>query len=90
MHGKRHSVGDRHLGGCDSCFARIALTSLRDSVLQATDRVSPYIGCLTAALSKQIPLQRVSDPTEVARVVALLLSDEASYVTGADLVVEAA
>jgi len=43
---------------------------------------------LVAALSKQIPLQRVSDPAEVARAVAFLLSDEASYITGTDLVVD--
>lgn len=43
---------------------------------------------LIGALSKQIPLGRVCDPSEVARAVAYLLSDDASYVTGADLVVD--
>ena len=43
---------------------------------------------LVGALSKQIPLGRVSDPSEVARAVAYLLSDDASYVTGSDLVVD--
>ena len=35
-----------------------------------------------------IPLQRPADPAEVARVVAFLLSDESSYITGASLRVD--
>jgi NAD(P)-dependent dehydrogenase (short-subunit alcohol dehydrogenase family) len=35
-----------------------------------------------------VPLARLGDPTEVARVVAFLASDEASYVTGAALPID--
>jgi 3alpha(or 20beta)-hydroxysteroid dehydrogenase len=39
-------------------------------------------------LSSEIPLGRISDPAEVAKVVAFLLSEDAGYVTGADVVVD--
>lgn len=40
------------------------------------------------AMLKQIPLGRIADPVEVSHVVAFLLSDEASYVTGAEFIVD--
>jgi 3alpha(or 20beta)-hydroxysteroid dehydrogenase len=43
---------------------------------------------LVEALSAQIPLGRVSDPAEVAQAVAFLLSDDAGYITGSDIVVD--
>ena len=40
---------------------------------------------LVDALAAQVPLGRVADPDEIARAVAFLASDEASFVAGAEL-----
>ena len=41
-----------------------------------------------AAVEAQIPLARVGTPDEIARAIAWLASDQASYVTGATLLVD--
>ena len=41
-----------------------------------------------AALEKQIPMARMGEVDEVARAVAWLASDQASYITGATLLVD--
>ena len=41
-----------------------------------------------AAAEPSVPLGRAADPKEIASVVAFLLSDEASYITGQTLVVD--
>ena len=51
--------------------------------LRGTDREGAY--ALTHA---NVPLRRPAEPQEVAAVVSFLLSDEASYVTGAELPVD--
>jgi len=40
------------------------------------------------ALAKQIPLRHIGHPAEVARAALWLVSDESSYVTGTDLIVD--
>jgi 3alpha(or 20beta)-hydroxysteroid dehydrogenase len=37
---------------------------------------------------KHVPLQRIGEPIEVARATLFLVSDDASYITGADLIVD--
>src|SRR5919202_2204433 len=41
-----------------------------------------------AALKKEIPLGRVGQPEEVAKLVAYLASDDASYITGTTIVID--
>ena len=51
--------------------------------LRGTDREGAY-----ALAHEHVPLRRPADPGEVAGVVSFLLSDDASYVTGAELTVD--
>ncbi|MOA38350.1 3-oxoacyl-[acyl-carrier-protein] reductase FabG [compost metagenome] len=41
-----------------------------------------------AARDKQVPMGRMGTPWEVAKAVAFLASDDASYITGTELVVD--
>jgi NAD(P)-dependent dehydrogenase (short-subunit alcohol dehydrogenase family) len=41
-----------------------------------------------AYLDARVPLRRLGEAEEVARVICFLLSDDASYVTGADVPVD--
>jgi 3alpha(or 20beta)-hydroxysteroid dehydrogenase len=43
---------------------------------------------MDALMAASVPLRRVADPTEVTRLVAFLASDESSYCTGAEFVVD--
>ncbi|MBA3741843.1 MAG: SDR family oxidoreductase [Sporichthya sp.] len=45
---------------------------------------------LHAIAAAKVPLARMADPAEIAKVIAFLLSDGASYMSGADVVVDGA
>ncbi len=61
----------------------IRVNAVRPGVTD-TDMVEPFrYGDRRAAVESTIPMQRFGSPAEVARVVVWLLSEEASYVTGA-------
>jgi NAD(P)-dependent dehydrogenase (short-subunit alcohol dehydrogenase family) len=58
-----------------------------------TPMSAPYLSSspeVRARFERQVPLGRLAQPEEIARVVRFLLSDEASYVTGAELIVDGA
>jgi NAD(P)-dependent dehydrogenase (short-subunit alcohol dehydrogenase family) len=46
------------------------------------------VGATPAQVAQQVPLRRMAAPSEVAAVAAFLVSDDASYVTGAALPVD--
>jgi NAD(P)-dependent dehydrogenase (short-subunit alcohol dehydrogenase family) len=45
-------------------------------------------GAQSAAILDKVPLARLAQPVEIARGVVFLLSDEASYITGSELVID--
>jgi 3-oxoacyl-[acyl-carrier protein] reductase len=53
-----------------------------------TDMTAGLAGDLRDGMLKQIPLGRFGGPADVARAVAFLCSDDASYITGQTLVVD--
>lgn len=45
-------------------------------------------GAQSAAILEKVPLRRLAEPVEIAQGAAFLLSDEASYITGSELVID--
>jgi 3-oxoacyl-[acyl-carrier protein] reductase len=50
-----------------------------------TDMLKPFPDKNIKNLLKNIPVGRLGEPDDVAKVVAFLISDDASYITGADI-----
>jgi NAD(P)-dependent dehydrogenase (short-subunit alcohol dehydrogenase family) len=45
-------------------------------------------GAQSAAILEKVPLRRLAEPVEIAQGAAFLLSDEAAYITGSELVID--
>ncbi len=55
----------------------------------ASERTGPVTQEILDALASTVPMQRLAEPEEIARVVVFLASDAASYMTGAMVSVDA-
>ena len=55
----------------------------------ASERAEPVTPELLSRIAQTVPMGRLADPAEVARVVLFLVSDAASYMTGATVTVDA-
>ena len=83
------------LGLTHSMAQRLAIDGIRINAVCPGAVDTPMLAPLLAMpqarkmMEDRIPLHRVADPMEIARVVRFLLSDDASYVHGASIVVDA-
>ena len=55
----------------------------------ASERSEPVTEEMLQRIASTVPMQRLADPVEIARVVLFLASDDASYMTGAMVNVDA-
>ena len=55
----------------------------------ASERSEPVTAEMLQRIARTVPMQRLADPVEIARVVLFLASDDASYMTGAMVNVDA-
>ena len=72
---------------------RLAMDGIRINAVSPGQILTPMLRPAVDAMpkgffEKRIMLERLGDPAEVARVVRFLLSNEASYVTASELVVD--
>ena len=54
-----------------------------------SERTEPVTAALMEQLAKTVPMERLADPIEIAKVVLFLASDDASYMTGSLVTVDA-
>jgi NAD(P)-dependent dehydrogenase (short-subunit alcohol dehydrogenase family) len=55
----------------------------------STERKEPVTAQMLEAIAQTVPMGRLADPAEIARVVLFMASDAASYMTGSMITVDA-
>ena len=66
---------------------RIRINSVHPGMVD-TPMLGPVVAQFSEALTAGVPMRRRAQPSEIASVIAFLASDDASYVTGAEWVVD--
>jgi NAD(P)-dependent dehydrogenase (short-subunit alcohol dehydrogenase family) len=83
-------------GGMLSLVRSLADRLARDKVrintvspgMVTTPMMQPTLDAMPGLFERRILMERIGDPTEIGRVVRFLLSDEASYMTAAEIIVD--
>jgi NAD(P)-dependent dehydrogenase (short-subunit alcohol dehydrogenase family) len=77
-----------------SLAVELAPAGIRDNTVSPGSTMTPLVqqglddGSIGPDFVQQIPMRRLAEPEEIARCIRFLASDDASYVTGAMLVVD--
>lgn len=72
----------------DGIRVNTVLPGPTDTPLMWAPIAADDISAVRAQVEREVPLGRVSDPREIATVIAFLLSDDASFMTGSSVVVD--
>ena len=66
---------------------KVRINSLSPGMI-VTPMMQPTLELLPGVFERRILMERIGDPAEIGRVVRFLLSDEASYITAAEVIVD--
>ncbi len=66
----------------------IRVNSVHPGGVETPMLTSTYTPEMLKELSKEVPLRRMAKPVEISRLVAFLASDESSYITGSEHVID--
>ena len=84
LHAARAGYGIR----CNSVHPAFIDTPMVDAMIAAASDATPDRTLTRAKLERAIPLRRLGEPADVAHLVVYLASDESTFVTGAELVID--